>query len=237
MNWLRLYTDILDDEKIAQLSDNQYKIFTFLMLMACENESSGTITQDQQAIAWRLRIPLHRIKSAVEKLKSLNIISIENNNITFINWSKRQYKSDNINERVKRYRQKNETLHATDQNRDRTDTDTDTENTMPDKPGISYSKEFLLFWNEYPKRSGSKKAAFDQWKKLNGVKPAIEIILEAIRKQTEWRKNAGDEFRPEWKDPERWIKSRMWEVDLSEKQEGGLMEWAKKAMEEENATN
>lgn len=78
-----------------------------------------------------------------------------------------------------------------------------------------YSPDFLKFWEAYPKKSGSKKAAFDNWKKLNGDKPGIETILTAIKKQIEWRQNTRDgDFRPEWKDPERWIKGKMWEVEL-----------------------
>jgi hypothetical protein len=77
-----------------------------------------------------------------------------------------------------------------------------------------YSKEFLFFWKAYPKKSGSKKAAYENWKKLNGDKPAIDVILSAIKAQIEWRDNANGKFRPEWKDPERWIKGRMWEAEL-----------------------
>jgi phage replication O-like protein O len=76
-----------------------------------------------------------------------------------------------------------------------------------------YSMDFLEFWKAYPKKSGSKKIAFDNWNKLNGQRPEIGIILEAISNQTEWRKNANGEFRPEWKDPERWLKGRMWEAE------------------------
>lgn len=80
----------------------------------------------------------------------------------------------------------------------------------------TYSADFLSFWNAYPKKSGSKKAAFDNWQKLNGGKPDIETILAAIKDQIEWRENARDgDFRPEWKDPERWIKGKMWEAELS----------------------
>lgn len=213
MDWLRLYTDILDDEKIAQLSDNQYRIFTFLMLMASENDSGGIVTQSQQQIAWRLRMSVNRIKSAIDKLHQLNIISFENNIITFINWHKRQYKSDNSTDRVKRFRNKKETLPPTLENRTETDTETETE-------GKSfYSHEFETFWKSYPKKSGSKKAAFDSWKKLNGSKPPIELIIASIKSQKLWRENAPQgEFRPDWKDPERWIKNRMWEAEFAEDQ-------------------
>jgi hypothetical protein len=81
-----------------------------------------------------------------------------------------------------------------------------------------YSLDFLSFWKAYPKKSGSKKIAFDNWNKLNGEKPEIEIVLKAIQDQIIWRKEAGDKFRPEWKDPERWIKGKMWEAELGEKE-------------------
>jgi hypothetical protein len=66
------------------------------------------------------------------------------------------------------------------------------ERTMPEKSGSSYSKDFLLFWSSYPKRSGSKSQSWKNWKKLNGQNPGIEIILAAIKAQTEWRANARD---------------------------------------------
>jgi len=79
-----------------------------------------------------------------------------------------------------------------------------------------YSDDFLSFWKLYPNKSGSKKTAFDNWNKLNGTRPPIETILDAINKQIEWRKNANGKFRPEWKALERWIKNQMWEAELTE---------------------
>jgi hypothetical protein len=117
MDWLRLYTEILDDEKIAKMTDTQYRIFTYLMLVAREKDQNGSFTYDENDIAWRLRRPKAQINNTTQKLIELEIITIENNILTFINWSKRQYKSDDINARVKRYREKNETLHETLENR------------------------------------------------------------------------------------------------------------------------
>lgn len=85
-----------------------------------------------------------------------------------------------------------------------------------EKERNTYDDDFLEFWAAYPKKSGSKKAAFANWKKLNGDKPPMKTILGELNRQIEWRKNrAGpDDFRPEWKDPERWIKDRMWEAEV-----------------------
>ena len=82
-----------------------------------------------------------------------------------------------------------------------------------------YSPDFLLVSESYPKKSGSKKSAFSEWKKLNGTRPPVETVLLAIKKQIEWRNKAGpSEFRPEWKDLERWIKGRMWESEVEIKE-------------------
>lgn len=81
------------------------------------------------------------------------------------------------------------------------------------KKEYPYSKEFETFWKAYPKRSGSKKAAFNEWRKLNSQRPDLKIILDAIADQVNWRRNARGEFRPEWKDAERWLKGRMWEAE------------------------
>jgi len=51
-----------------------------------------------------------------------------------------------------------------------------------------YTPNYEVFWKEYPKKSSSKKAAFDQWNKLNGNRPTIETIIEAIK-----NKSSGEE--------------------------------------------
>jgi hypothetical protein len=42
--------------------------------------------------------------------------------------------------------------------------------------------------------------------------PSVETLLEAIKKQTEWRAAAGPgDFRPEWKHPATWLNQKCWE--------------------------
>jgi hypothetical protein len=113
MDWLRLYVDILDDEKIARMSDQTYRIFTYLMLIARERDCNGAIDMTTKDIAWRVRMPENQIRKAIPPLVDLGIISNEDGVLQFVNWSKRQFKSDNVSERVKRFRRKNETLQPT----------------------------------------------------------------------------------------------------------------------------
>lgn len=73
-----------------------------------------------------------------------------------------------------------------------------------------YSDEFLKFYDAYPNRK-DKTEAWKRWKNLNGTRPSIEILLEAIRKQIEWRENANGEFRPPWKHPATWLSKGSWD--------------------------
>ena len=79
-----------------------------------------------------------------------------------------------------------------------------------------YTLEFLSFYSAYPNKK-EKSAAFKVWKKLNGRRPEIDVILAAINNQIEWREKAGDEFRPEWKNPPTWLNKGCWEDELTTK--------------------
>lgn len=68
------------------------------------------------------------------------------------------------------------------------------------------SKDFDIFWNEYPK----KKKKEDARKAWNTIRPNIEVVLKALewqKKSPEWFKQAG-QFIPY---PASWIRSHSWE--------------------------
>ena len=81
-----------------------------------------------------------------------------------------------------------------------------------------YSDEFLSFWKVYPKKGCNKVKAWMEWEKVE--RPALQIILDAIVKQDKWRRTANGDFRPEWKDAERWIKYECWNDEVEEKKAG-----------------
>ncbi|MFP5211944.1 MAG: hypothetical protein ACLGPL_01055 [Acidobacteriota bacterium] len=113
MKWLRLYSELIDDPKQAKMSDKTFRIFVLLMCLAREQQKDGKISLDEKDIAWRLRCTERQVKAATKELVALEIISIDFDGLTFLNLGKRQFQSDNVNERVKRYRSKGVTLHGT----------------------------------------------------------------------------------------------------------------------------
>ncbi|OGP68414.1 MAG: hypothetical protein A2W27_10995 [Deltaproteobacteria bacterium RBG_16_44_11] len=83
------------------------------------------------------------------------------------------------------------------------------------KISSSLSKDFLVFYEAYPRKVG-KIAALKAWNKLNGNRPAIEEILKAIEQQkqsTQWIKDGG-QFIPH---PATWINQGRWEDEGIEK--------------------
>jgi len=84
--------------------------------------------------------------------------------------------------------------------------------------------DFSIFYSAYPNKKAPKKA-LEVWKKLNGNRPPVDQLLEAIKKQIEWRKNANGEFRPEWKHPATWLNQGCWMDEVEIKKEEKKKTW------------
>lgn len=109
MNWIRLYTDLLDDTKIFNLTANQFKIWIFTLLLAREINDNGRLSGVNLAsIGRRFRIKrasIERAFSVYLELKMLHKEKKGNEEIYVVtNWKKRQYESDNVTKRVNKYR-------------------------------------------------------------------------------------------------------------------------------------
>lgn len=96
MRWFRLYTDILDDPKMFELSDFQFTIFIKLMALASKMENGGRIDLQESAIKWSIhcQVPGQSLSKALLKLHQLGVISDSKPPFEFINWDKRQYTSE-----------------------------------------------------------------------------------------------------------------------------------------------
>jgi hypothetical protein len=146
VRWLRLYTDILDDEKISFKKSNHELFHGFILLLAyaAELENDGKIDKKLSEISWRTRIPEARLNKIFDALQERKIVeNIESNTmgnslIIFKNWGKRQYKSDDITARVNKHRNVSRNVSCNDgrnvvcnipdtETESETDTDTETE--------------------------------------------------------------------------------------------------------------
>jgi len=76
----------------------------------------------------------------------------------------------------------------------------------------TYTSDFLLFWEEYPKRTG-KDAAWLSWQKRNGSRPPIDKIISSIKEQKttdQWIKDGG-QYIP---NPATWINQGRWDDEV-----------------------
>jgi hypothetical protein len=221
MKWFRLWTDILDDVKMLQLSDYEFRMWTYLMAIASEVDSmSGECQLNVKSMSLRCRTQVNHLSRAIETFQSLGMVTINGDGfIVITNWNKRQYKSDNAYQRVKKFREVTQKRNVSCNDIETApDTDTDTDKKKYIKKE-KYSSDFELFWKEYPSKV-AKGDAFKCWSKINGQRPDLSVILSAIQKQKDWRKNANGAFRPEWKHPASWLNKGCWEDEVVAPQAG-----------------
>lgn len=82
-----------------------------------------------------------------------------------------------------------------------------------EKEKKKYSVAFLAFWDAYPKKQ-AKGAAWKRWQQSRAEFPAIDVLIESIKKQAateQWRKDGGA-YIP---NPATWLNSAGWENDIA----------------------
>lgn len=146
--WFRVYNDILNDEKLLDLSlDNQA---IFFKLLAVSNQiNSGGILPKPEVISKIIGVRIDKVRSAIKAMTGVGLIDEDSatQQLTLHGWSRRQYESDDANARQKARRERllsrdkprslsrDKTVtrvHATDTD---SDTDTEAENTPPTPQG------------------------------------------------------------------------------------------------------
>ena len=131
MQWFRFYGQALNDHKVQSLSPELFKSWVNLLCAASMNE--GVLPSVEQ-LAFELRVSKHEMQTRLDDLILVGLLDIrEDRKIEPHNWQKRQWKSDDSKERVrkhrhaKRHRNGDVTVTVTPPE-SYSDTDTDTNN-------------------------------------------------------------------------------------------------------------
>ena len=106
MEWLRLYSEMLDDPKIQRLLPPLFKIWVNLLCLANKNESSRGELPCIEDIAFCLRISEEETADALQTLKRKGLIDSKGEGFIPRNWVKRQPESDNAAKRMQEKRDK-----------------------------------------------------------------------------------------------------------------------------------
>lgn len=102
-SWIRLYTEVPDDPKVQSLPAELFRFWINLLCLVGRHE--GRIPETK-TLSWALRTPYDECLSNLEKLRIAGLIDGNQPH----SWKKRQYESDSSTGRVKRFRERFETV-------------------------------------------------------------------------------------------------------------------------------
>jgi len=110
-HWFRVYTGIIDDAKVMQLSCTHFK--TWMLTLCMAKEGAGTLPS-LDVIAFKLRLRPDVAKKHLDALVEVGLIDCKDNTLTPHNWDKYQYASDVSTTRVERYRERQRNAEGND---------------------------------------------------------------------------------------------------------------------------
>lgn len=244
--YLPLYIqDFLTDEKLIECSAESTGVYIRLLCILHKSEEYGKLLLKQKdkqdskhiknfasKLLKQMPYPIEVIEKSLQELLIEGVITIDGDYL----FQKRMVKDNDISikraESGKKGGEKTQfaSKFALAKFKANSENENDNENIINNK--TKYTKEFEKFWTLYPNKK-DKIAAFKSWQKMNGIKPPIETILEAVKKQIEWRNKANGEFRPEWKHPATWLNKGSWEDELKTVDHGETnKEWAERRQKE-----
>ncbi len=192
--WLRLYTETTRDAKLRRYDPVIRWIWITILIMGRMSPRPGYLCISEKSPATPTDIADEGAVSVDEVNRALAIFSEEHGMIELvdgvwhiINWHERQFESDYSTDRsIKSRLQRTCNNNATGLQRTCnglpafSETDSDTDNNTPPKNPESlnllppetgkpagYPEDFLVFWQEYPRKQGAnKRAAFQKWQVL-----------------------------------------------------------------------
>lgn len=106
MQWYRQYAEFATDPKVQMMSEVDQRRLVILYCLRCQNPKPFS----DQELAFHMRIDETSWNNTKSVYIQNNFINSKNE---ILNWNKRQYKSDSSTERVKRFRQRSETVTET----------------------------------------------------------------------------------------------------------------------------
>ena len=178
--WFRMHSELLNDEKVQALPAETFRVWVNLL---CVTNDSVSSTFHRVSCPFKLRISETEFETHFETLHSCGLIIEVGDEYQPKGWNKRQYKSDNSTERVRKHREKKKKCNITETVTPAVtvtppDTDTDTEQ----KPPIIPLKGESLNGS---KRVGESRRRRDQ-------PSGLEIAERMDRREAE-RKESGNE--------------------------------------------
>lgn len=176
--WFRMYDEALDDPKVQRLDGETFKGWVNLLCLASRNGGKLPSFAD---VGFALRISEDAARTLVRRLLDGGLIDRVSGGVDGYThaphaWAKRQYKSDNSSERVKRYRQRSKTVSETPP-----ETDTDTECSVSKDTGAAapFDPEKAFWDNALGYLGKNKRSMVGRWCSRHGREATAQAITQA----------------------------------------------------------
>lgn len=113
--WLRLWDSVLDDPKVQRLPDRLFRHWVNLLCLANRGSERGQLPPTAADVAFALRISEEEANDALQELTKRELIEWTPAGSPMPhNWGGRQFKSDNVSERVTKHRKGNVTRNVSE---------------------------------------------------------------------------------------------------------------------------
>lgn len=146
--WFRFYGEALNDHKVQSLTPDLFKTWVNLLCAASLNDG---VLPPADRLSFELRVSAHEMQSRLDELVLLGLLDIRpDKKLEPHNWEKRQWKSDDSKERVRKHRNSKRggngdvTVTVTPpESESYTDTDTEVVSSLAIKPPQKRRKQGL----------------------------------------------------------------------------------------------
>jgi predicted phage replisome organizer len=236
VKWIKITTDIFDDEKILLIESlpDSYAIITVWFKLLClagkQNNSGvflmGRIPYTDKMLATIFRMKETTVTLALKTFEDFGMIEIVDGVITIPNWGKHQNldqlesKKQYMRNYMAEYREKQKALTSGKSNCktngkanvSQADKEEDIDKDKDKDKEDIYS--FDEFWSAYPKKK-AKEAAKKAWAKLKPDESLGKTIIQAViesAKTKDWKKENG-KYIPY---PATYLNGKRWEDERNE---------------------
>ena len=230
--WFRMYSEFAYDPKVQMMSEAMQRRFIMLLCLRCSNNNA---TLHDEEIAFQLRISDAEWEVTKHLFISKNMLTSDNEIVNWDKrqfCSDSSTERSRKHREQKKAMQQQCNVAATPPDTD-TDTDKNTvgseaepnreccfeipeepEDTSKQESGAEtsvkrndYPEDFNTFFRSWPQTNGSKKKAFQAWKKARD-KPSLEKLLSLVDRL----KNSDKWQRGIIPHPETWLNQARWET-------------------------
>ncbi len=113
MPWLRLYTELIDDPKLRDLTGDQFRDWIYLLCLARKSPNPGTIEMSIDDTAWRLRRPPEALRESLKLFAERGMVEMVEDGIVVLHFVERQHdKPSDMPEATRDRKRRSRARHA-----------------------------------------------------------------------------------------------------------------------------